>query len=213
MPPSASGQRAPRPRQAGHRARAAVVRVCGCAGSGGRRDEAAQWFAAAPRWTYPVRRTPSSERPTWCSPLSTGPGVIHRSRIRLPGHRLGCEHVFMNDQPRDASTITCYCVDCSPSNRTPDPASGDELCSFSANRAAPQSSYGRARTDSIDCATTRATARKMVARCLPGELLEVSGSLRRRFLAQREWYAGQSLRGRGEQGAPDSDAVRSGGAA
>ena len=59
--------------------------------------------------------------------------------------------------------------------------SGDELCSFRLTVQRPKSSYGRVRTDSIDCATTRAAARRMVAKCSPGERIEVSGSLRRRF--------------------------------
>jgi len=59
--------------------------------------------------------------------------------------------------------------------------SGDELCSFRLTVQRPKSSYGRARSDSIDCATTRAAARKAIGRRLPGEQVEVSGSLRRRF--------------------------------
>lgn len=59
--------------------------------------------------------------------------------------------------------------------------SGDELCSFRLTVLRPKGSYGRARSDSIDCATTRAAARRMVTRCSAGERVEVSGSLRRRF--------------------------------
>ncbi|HEY7047024.1 MAG TPA: single-stranded DNA-binding protein [Jatrophihabitantaceae bacterium] len=63
--------------------------------------------------------------------------------------------------------------------------SGDELCSFRLTVPRPESSHGRARSDSIDCATTRTGARKAIGRCAPGERVEVSGSLRRRF-----WRAG-----------------------
>lgn len=69
--------------------------------------------------------------------------------------------------------------------------SGDELCSFRLTVPRPESSYGRARSDSIDCATTRVGARRTIGRCTPGERIEVAGSLRRRF-----W--------RGAAGAPTS---------
>ena len=59
--------------------------------------------------------------------------------------------------------------------------SGDELCSFRLTVPRPESSYGRARSDSIDCATTRSGARKALGRCARGERIEVSGSVRRRF--------------------------------
>ena len=59
--------------------------------------------------------------------------------------------------------------------------SGDELCSFRLTVLRPEETHGRARSDSIDCASTRAVVRRTVARCSPGQRLEVSGSLRRRF--------------------------------
>src|SRR4051812_39820380 len=59
--------------------------------------------------------------------------------------------------------------------------SGDELCSFRLTVQRPRGSYGRARVDSIECATTRAGPRKTALRSLPGETLEITGSLRRRF--------------------------------
>ncbi len=59
--------------------------------------------------------------------------------------------------------------------------SGDELCSFRITVRRPQGSFGRTRVDSIDCATTRAAPRKAALRCSPGEILEVTGSLHRRF--------------------------------
>jgi single-strand DNA-binding protein len=59
--------------------------------------------------------------------------------------------------------------------------SGDELCSFRLTVPRPAETHGRARSDSIDCASTRASVRRTVARCSPGQRLEVAGSLRRRF--------------------------------
>lgn len=59
--------------------------------------------------------------------------------------------------------------------------SGDELCSFRLTVPRPADTHGRARSDSIDCASTRAAVRRTVARCSPGQRLEVAGSLRRRF--------------------------------
>lgn len=59
--------------------------------------------------------------------------------------------------------------------------SGDELCSFRLTVGRPAQTYGRARVDSIECASTRAPVRRTVARCVPGQRLEVSGCLRRRF--------------------------------
>jgi single-strand DNA-binding protein len=59
--------------------------------------------------------------------------------------------------------------------------SGDELCSFRLTVLRPPATHGRARSDSIDCASTRAAVRRTVGRCSPGQRLEVSGSLRRRF--------------------------------
>jgi single-strand DNA-binding protein len=59
--------------------------------------------------------------------------------------------------------------------------SGDELCSFRLTVQRPAETHRRARSDSIDCASTRAAVRRTVARCSPGQRLEVAGSLRRRF--------------------------------
>ena len=59
--------------------------------------------------------------------------------------------------------------------------SGDELCSFRLTVLRPEDTHGRARSDSINCASTRAVVRRTVVRCSPGQRLEVSGSLRRRF--------------------------------
>jgi single-strand DNA-binding protein len=66
--------------------------------------------------------------------------------------------------------------------------SGDELCSFRLTVQRPKGSFGRSRVDSIDCATTRPAPRKTATRSAPGELLEVTGSLRRRF-----WRGGNGL--------------------
>lgn len=59
--------------------------------------------------------------------------------------------------------------------------SGDELCSFRLTVARPAKTRGRARADSIECVSTRASVRRLVGRCAPGQRLEVSGWLRRRF--------------------------------
>lgn len=59
--------------------------------------------------------------------------------------------------------------------------SGDELCSFRLTVARSAQTHGRARADSIECASTRAPVRRTVTRCAPGQRLEVSGCLRRRF--------------------------------
>jgi single-strand DNA-binding protein len=59
--------------------------------------------------------------------------------------------------------------------------SGDELCSFRLTVRRAKGTFGRTRVDSIDCATTRAAPRRTALRCTPGDLLEVTGSLHRRF--------------------------------
>ena len=59
--------------------------------------------------------------------------------------------------------------------------SGDELCSFRLTVPRPKGSFGRTRVDSIECATTRLAVRKAAVRVVPGDVLEVTGSLRRRF--------------------------------
>jgi single-strand DNA-binding protein len=88
----------------------------------------------------------------------------------------------MNEQPRDVAdnhVLLRGSLAAEPHIRIL--PSGDELCSFRLTVPRPKGSYGRARNDSIDCATTRAAARRVVTRCSPGERIEVSGSLRRRF--------------------------------
>lgn len=57
--------------------------------------------------------------------------------------------------------------------------SGDELCLFRLTVDRPDGERGR--VDSLDCSTLRPRVRQTVARATPGEELEVSGSLRRRF--------------------------------
>jgi single-strand DNA-binding protein len=88
----------------------------------------------------------------------------------------------MNEQPRDAGdnhVLLRGLLAVEP--RTRILTSGDELCWFRLTVPRPRSSYGRARADSIDCSTVRATARRVLTRCSAGERIEVSGSLRRRF--------------------------------
>ncbi|HEU5035290.1 MAG TPA: single-stranded DNA-binding protein [Mycobacteriales bacterium] len=57
--------------------------------------------------------------------------------------------------------------------------SGDELCVFRLTVDRPDGD--RVRVDSLDCAASKARVRHTVARARPGDELEVSGSLRRRF--------------------------------
>lgn len=57
--------------------------------------------------------------------------------------------------------------------------SGDELTSF--RLTVPRPDGSRVRVDSIECATTRARVRRTVERAGPGDYLQVSGALRRRF--------------------------------
>ena len=57
--------------------------------------------------------------------------------------------------------------------------SGDELCLFRLN--VERAEGERVRVDSLDCATAKARVRQTVSRAQPGDELEVSGSLRRRF--------------------------------
>jgi single-strand DNA-binding protein len=60
--------------------------------------------------------------------------------------------------------------------------SGDDLCSFRLTvRRPPESTPGRTKVDSIDCASTSARVRKAVLRARPGDVLEVNGRLQRRF--------------------------------
>lgn len=57
--------------------------------------------------------------------------------------------------------------------------SGDELCVFRVTVARPPGD--RARVDSIDCATSNARARRSLLAAEAGQVVEVRGSLRRRF--------------------------------
>src|ERR1700712_1590596 len=60
--------------------------------------------------------------------------------------------------------------------------SGDELCSFRVTvRRPPDAARGRTGVDSIDCAATNAGVRKIAGRATPGEVLELTGRLQRRF--------------------------------
>ncbi len=69
--------------------------------------------------------------------------------------------------------------------------SGDELCAFRLTVLRP--SGERAKVDSIDCATTNARVRRSLAAAVPGDLLEVTGSLHRRF-----WRSPKGLNSRYE---------------
>lgn len=57
--------------------------------------------------------------------------------------------------------------------------SGDELCQFRLTVDRPPGERGR--VDCLECASLRARVRRTVARAEPGDELEVTGSLRRRF--------------------------------
>jgi single-strand DNA-binding protein len=57
--------------------------------------------------------------------------------------------------------------------------SGDTLAVFRVTVARP--SADRARVDSIECASVRAKVRRSLARAEPGDEVEVSGALHRRF--------------------------------
>ena len=57
--------------------------------------------------------------------------------------------------------------------------SGDELVSFRITVARPPGE--RVRVDNIDCASTRSPVRRAAIRCHAGDMVELTGSLRRRF--------------------------------
>jgi single-strand DNA-binding protein len=60
--------------------------------------------------------------------------------------------------------------------------SGDELLSFRLTVPRPPAGdTARRRVDSIDCATLSGRVRRCVQRATPGDELEVTGSLQRRF--------------------------------
>ena len=57
--------------------------------------------------------------------------------------------------------------------------SGDELCAFRITVRRP--GEGRVRVDAIECATTRPNLRRSALRAVPGDSIELEGSLHRRF--------------------------------
>jgi single-strand DNA-binding protein len=57
--------------------------------------------------------------------------------------------------------------------------SGDELCAF--RLTVPRPAGERVRVDSLDCASTSVRVKRTLGRAEPGDELEVSGSLHRRF--------------------------------
>ena len=57
--------------------------------------------------------------------------------------------------------------------------SGDQLATF--RLTVTRGPGGRVKVDSIDCASVRARVRKTLGRANPGDVLEVSGTLQRRF--------------------------------
>jgi single-strand DNA-binding protein len=77
---------------------------------------------------------------------------------------------------------------------TPSPRelpSGDELWAFRLTVARPPGDRGH--VDSIDCSTTRTRVQRVLERASPGETLDVTGALRRRF-----WQAPAGLASRYE---------------
>lgn len=72
--------------------------------------------------------------------------------------------------------------------------SGDEIVSFRLAVDRPeQRQDGRSKVDSIDCATQAPRVRRCLERAAPGEVIEVTGALRRRF-----WRSGGGLGSRYE---------------
>jgi single-strand DNA-binding protein len=69
--------------------------------------------------------------------------------------------------------------------------SGDELCVFRLNVTRPAGQ--RSRVDSLECSSTRARVRCVLRRGTPGDELEVTGRLCRRF-----WRGGGGLASRYE---------------
>jgi single-strand DNA-binding protein len=61
--------------------------------------------------------------------------------------------------------------------------SGDQLCAFRITVVRPPETVtrSRARVDSIDCTSVRASVRRSALRWAPGDIVEVTGALRRRF--------------------------------
>jgi single-strand DNA-binding protein len=60
--------------------------------------------------------------------------------------------------------------------------SGDEILTFRLTVDRPSDdAESRSRVDSIDCATVVPRARRSIERAQPGDVLEVSGALHRRF--------------------------------
>lgn len=57
--------------------------------------------------------------------------------------------------------------------------SGDQLLTF--RLTVPRASEERVRVDSIDCATLSGRVRRCLDRAAPGDQLELTGNLRRRF--------------------------------
>ncbi len=57
--------------------------------------------------------------------------------------------------------------------------SGDELTAFRITVRRPPDERGH--VDSIDCATTTTTVRRRLERCAVGDVVELTGTLRRRF--------------------------------
>jgi single-strand DNA-binding protein len=79
--------------------------------------------------------------------------------------------------------------------------SGDELCVF--RMTVPRPPGERARVDSIDCSTSGARVRRTVLAAEPGQVVEIRGSLRRRF-----WRGGAGLASRYEVQVASAKVIR-----
>jgi single-stranded DNA-binding protein len=79
--------------------------------------------------------------------------------------------------------------------------SGDILAMFRVTVSRPAGD--RVKVDSLDCVSDRAKVRRALERLSAGDVVEIEGSLRRRFLAQPE-RPGQPVRGRRQQSARGS---------
>ncbi len=79
--------------------------------------------------------------------------------------------------------------------------SGDELCVF--RMTVPRPPGERGRVDSIDCSTAGARAERTVLAAEPGQVVEIRGSLRRRF-----WRGGTGLASRYEVQVASAKVIR-----
>jgi len=108
--------------------------------------------------------------------------VIHRfagsTRSRLIGTHDG-DMTVTDDPHSDNAVFLRGRLAAEPLTR--ELPSGDEILTFRLTVDRPPGDEARSRVDSIDCATVVARARRSVERAQPGDVLEVTGALHRRF--------------------------------